>query len=1617
MSDRPESTRDVPGPSGRARKRGRWRPWLGALIGLVALAVAGLLALRHPAVGTALANAVLGRIAGLPRSKAHVAEVRGDWLTGLELRGLRVTRGDTLLAAIDTLRVRHSLLALLGGTVHVRDLAIRGAIVTTDVIDTTRRAPPTRRLTYADIVRGRFYGGPRLRVDRIAIDDGCWAAGANAPDTALRIEQVSLHARDFRLGGGFEFVVDSLAARGSLVPESMVGLRFTGGLEDGRIAARTLDLRFHDSGLAAGGAVGLSAQDTVNEIGLVVRSTRFELDDLETLFPGLGLVGAVTADIDVRGPRLDRLSGAMAASADRVHVGTLEFGASRLDATFEDGRADARLATAWAGTAAEVAGWIRPLDAVPTYDLEARAEHLSLVRDATARGRAGTLAAALRVMGSGYGSPAIEATGHADGEAGHVELAGRLDRTRGLEWDVERLRFEDLDVARLLGDTTACVLNGSLVASGRGTDVRTRRMTATLEMGPSRYGIHSLEAARVEARVNGEALGGSLRLESAAGDLIAEDVSGRWDDIGSLRVRGMRVEGLDLAALTGSEALRSRIAARVDADLRGLARLGGPGGGNAAIRDGRLTGTADVALAPSEFRGQAITSGSAQVALASGAAEIDAALETQAGALVLDATTRPFGAPPTHVVHGARFRDVDLAAWTGSSALRSRLSGTLAGTMRAARAPDREPEWNAALHLDASQLGYASVTDGRARAAGSGDRLQVDAEMRTEGGAVTVNGDAVLRGDDTHGRGTATLPLGLIAAALGDSLTGDGHIEARVDFTGAHPATAVAEAHVTGSGRLDRMQLDSLRIDAALRDGTVRVDTIALASNVGTVAGGGDVALFDSTRAGVLRVAVAITEARPLRALLRADTIAVGSATLDAHVAGTPAHRTFELRSAVRSFAWNSVRAVHANATASGTLDRTWQPTHARVDATFNRVDGLPLPIADATVQATLDDGVADFDITARRDPTAGMRLTGSATRDSAGFDIALARFDVQADTTQWSLEQPARIAWSPDRLDVENFDLHSRAGRVVAAGTIDRRGEQDFRLDATGVGLRALSVWLGRENLDGRLDGRIALAGPAGAPRGDGAIDLALVSDGEPAGHLRSVVKWDGSRLDLDGAFATPPGDSLAWTGHLPLAVSLAPADSASPPRVGLFDGPVDVRVTASRFPLAALAPFLDPASVGPLDGTLDVNARLAGTGRSLVGSGRIDVIDAVVPLPGLGVTYKDIDLAGTLAGDRFLIERAHAQSGKGRFDATGEMRFVSLTRIEPKVHVEIDKFEFADANDLRAVASGAIDVTGAVGAPVVKGRLVVENSSFTIVQSDLAQASEVRLTDADVRMMEEAFGHVRPPTAGLPQRLYDASDLDLDITLKRDNWVRQRITPRLAVAFTGNVHLVKPPHGEPHLTGRIEPIPGRGYVEQFARSFDITGGEVLLNGAMKDHAVDLQAQYKIPTLSESDESDVTINLDVEGTPEKLKLLLSSEPAMSDAEIVSYIATGRAPVGVASTGTTTGGEANLARDIGLAQITNLAGAAAQGAVGLDVLTVRYDALQGATLVAGRYLDPELYVGFRQPLQYKDAGSPTSTSNARTSFELEYAIEQWLVLNLQGETAKLRSFLRARHAY
>lgn len=1625
MTGRTPSARDSdPAPPGPAPpRRHAWIRWLlGILVGLVGMVVLVFVLLGRPPIATRFTNTVLARVVP-PGSRVRIERVSGDWITRLELSGVRVTRGDTLVLAVDTLRAHYRTSALIAGRIHVRDLDLAGLYVAPlpGAPDTT--GPRTPAPTLADWLKGRFYAGAPMRADRVTIRGARYVADPNAPDSGLVIERLDARISDLLVGGGFSFTLDTLSLRarpaGPASPPIDVGL--AARLHDGRLEARALSIRGSKSDLTGRALVAFDRRDSLSELSLALAAHPLALADLRIFVAGVDLDGTIDADVDVRGPRPDRVSGTASATSEGVRIGALALGPTRLSARLTDGRADASLSARYEGANAAIDGWVRPLDSLPTYDVEARVDRLPERIAAVAWwpdfARRAASSVTLHARGSSFAHPVLDATGVVDGAAGRVDLDGGLDLSHGVAWQARRIVFTDLDVSRLAGDTIACDLDGTITASGR-IEGDVQRLTAALTLDPSQYGDRRIAGARARASMNGATLGASLAIDTDAGRLEVDSLVARWDAAGTFRVSGARFEGVDLERLTRQPALASRLDGTLSARGRGLTRLGAPGGPMAALRSGRVSGQADLEVRPSIFRGQAIARGAARATLAGGAIDVTSDLESSAGRIDLVAHARPFDAPASYDVRELRFARLDLGALTGAPSLASSLSGTLTAAGHPAAGPGTGAAWTSTLRLDSSSLGPTRLDGGVAHASLFENQARLDATISSAGDTLALRSEVAIGDSVPRGHAELSIPLGLLAALAGrDSLPSRGGLETRVEFAGLAPADARVDGSITGRGAVGPARLDSLAARFALRNGTLTLDTLAAISNVGTLTGRGHVAIFDSTVSSDLHAALVVVDVAPLRPLVAADTLASAGATLDLRLTGPAAARHFDTRAALRSLVWDDLRIFRLDGAAQGDFDRAWRLSRANADLALSRARVAGIDLDQAQGRAAFAEGRTALDVTASIDEQHRVHAAGDVVADSAAVRVSLATLDLRADSVAWALERPALVEISASRLSVDGFELDSPGGRITAHGVVDRRGDQDFRLDLENVGLGFLSALIGRENVSGLLNGGFAIEGPSKAPRGSGRLALDLAVDRKPAGTLRSNLAWDGTRLDLGGGFASADGDSLVWNGHLPLAISIAEADSGKA-RMRLFEGAVDVRVRAHRFPLRSLSPFLDPRSVGDLDGTLDVDASLVGTSRALEGRGSLAVSGGVVPLPALGATYSGIELRSAMQGDRLVVQSAHATSKKGALDASGEIRFVALDRIEPRLHVIAKRFTFVQTKDLRAIASGEVDLTGTVTSPVAKGKVTIENSSFNLTPAEatVAEGDSVRLSDADIRMMEEVFGPVQPPAPNLGLVLYDASDLDLAITLERNNWVRQSVQPNLAVTFTGDFRLKKAPHQEPEMFGRIEPIANRGYVEQFARSFDITGGEVLLNGKMQDHRIDLQAQYKPPTTSESGESETTVNLDVTGTPVDLKLKLSSDPPMSDAEIVSFIATGKDATSKSSTSSSSSNE-SLAKDIGMSTLSGGAEQAAQQAIGLDVLQVRFDALTGATLVAGRYVDPKLYLGFRQPLQYKDTGSSNSGATNRTGFELEYAIQRWLVFNLQGETSKLRSFIRARHAY
>jgi translocation and assembly module TamB len=221
--------------------------------------------------------------------------------------------------------------------------------------------------------------------------------------------------------------------------------------------------------------------------------------------------------------------------------------------------------------------------------------------------------------------------------------------------------------------------------------------------------------------------------------------------------------------------------------------------------------------------------------------------------------------------------------------------------------------------------------------------------------------------------------------------------------------------------------------------------------------------------------------------------------------------------------------------------------------------------------------------------------------------------------------------------------------------------------------------------------------------------------------------------------------------------------------------------------------------------------------------------------------------------------------------------------------------------AEGFHAVGSSAVDVTssgrlhisGTSLEPVVEGRLEILRADVYL--GDLAGASEVEginLSEEDYRELARVFGYRRASdTPSTGPSLFDSATLNLDVGLRRDSWIRKRSNPEMAIQLTGDLTVSKEPGDSIRLVGEVDPVPERSYVQQFGRRFSLAGGSLVFQGSPRTARVDLTAEYAVPSRDNPDQPEVTISLEVTGTPEELNLELSSNPPLEASDMVSYLA------------------------------------------------------------------------------------------------------------------------------
>lgn len=748
--------------------------------------------------------------------------------------------------------------------------------------------------------------------------------------------------------------------------------------------------------------------------------------------------------------------------------------------------------------------------------------------------------------------------------------------------------------------------------------------------------------------------------------------------------------------------------------------------------------------------------------------------------------------------------------------------------------------------------------------------------------------------------------------------------------------------HLTQAGPVGRLVVDTLR--GTLRDRRV--------------AGGGSVAV-DSSRISVPRLALtwggaslrasgAVEDDLQLDFRVHVPDMALivpgasGEFRASGILAGTRAAPRIDSELSARGVAYAAQRArsisgdVVIDFSGSDTLDLRLEA--AQLDVMGRSVDSLTLSIEGSRGRHSLT-------LTASRDRVAA-ELEAKGGLAGSAWSGALERLRLANPALgEWRLsERPPYVSLAPDSVVLgDTLCLTSRDSRLCAAGAWTRGAGSRGSLTIDDLPLALAEPLLPDGwSLSGPLTGRILLSAPVDGPLhveatlapGPGEIVYLLRGIPRTLAYDEGLVELRGDAGSLNGrlrlGLREPQGDSVGRVTARFRVPDLTAGLSA------VRDEPVQARVKARLHNLYPLDQLVE--RVDNLRGDLAIDLFLRGTVESPTVLGEARWLGGKASVPALGVELDEIAMTATgEEGGRVVIE-GEARSGEGRVKISGDSPSRPSEEVPSRLTLEGDRFLAMGTERARVLVSPKIKlefdgrrvlVEGDVDVPEARVRLREVSESAVPVSDDVVFVDSMAV-EGDEPMVLEA-------------RL--AIGLGEDVTVSGFGF---------HASLGGDLQVVEQPAEPMTASGTI--TIQEGVYTAFGQKLQIEGGRLMFAGGPIDNpGLNVRATR---TTSDS----VTVGVLVSGTLRAPLVTLYSEPPLPQREIIAGLVTG---------GTLEGAGASTEDPLAAARTKlSLKGASLlvkQIAAELELDEARIESrgyLREASLMAGKYLSPRLYVAY-----------------------------------------------------
>ncbi|MEG0920079.1 MAG: translocation/assembly module TamB domain-containing protein [Comamonas sp.] len=471
---------------------------------------------------------------------------------------------------------------------------------------------------------------------------------------------------------------------------------------------------------------------------------------------------------------------------------------------------------------------------------------------------------------------------------------------------------------------------------------------------------------------------------------------------------------------------------------------------------------------------------------------------------------------------------------------------------------------------------------------------------------------------------------------------------------------------------------------------------------------------------------------------------------------------------------------------------------------------------------------------------------------------------------------------------------------------------------------------------------------------------------------QVQAKVHWDSANA---GQLTADLQTALQYDGKDYLAATVAP------------DAPLAGAIKAQMPDLGIWASFAPPG--WRVAGSLGADLQLSGQLRDPHWAGTISADKMHIQSQLDGIDLRNGSLRARLNRNELALQNLHFDGGEGSrariigysgnltdaptsggtLDASGTIRW-TIPEGDGKPDIQMDIRTQAKALQVLVRADRQVSISGDVRSQLQQGQLsitgdlrvdrasiMLANESSPKLGSDVvvhtkasrAAAAEKAKQDAAKAASDKLNAPAGGITTAKPMLLNVKLDLGQDFALQGYG-ITSRLRGSLNIQSSGDAGI-----GMPRITGEIRTEQGR--YRAWGQVLDVETGLIRFNGPYDNPSLDILALR--PNIS------VKAGVQVTGSAKAPRVQLYSDPAMPDAEKISWVVMGRDPAGG-------GGSSALMQQAALALLGGGSGESLTGnlakSLGLDEIGFGGSDGAAAGLSLGKRLSKDLYVTYEAGL-------------------------------------------------